>query len=147
MKTFLAVDGNSILNRAFYGIRPLTTREGLHTNAVYGFVNILKRNIEAVNPDGLAVAFDLRAPTFRHEKFDGYKATRKGMPEELAMQLPYAKKCAEAMGASLVFSCPPTSMSTPFFVGSCFSPRRNRPMKRVCIRLAISRRGPEIRPR
>ena len=102
MKTFLAVDGNSILNRAFYGIRPLTTREGLHTNAVYGFVNILKRNLEAVNPDGFAVAFDLRAPTFRHKKFDGYKATRKGMPEELAMQLPYAKKCAEAMGARVI---------------------------------------------
>ncbi len=102
MKTFLAVDGNSILNRAFYGIRPLTTHEGLQTNAVYGFVNILRRNIEAINPDGLAVAFDLRAPTFRHEKFDGYKATRKGMPEELAVQLPYAKKCAEAMGARVI---------------------------------------------
>lgn len=102
MKTFLAVDGNSILNRAFYGIRPLTTREGLHTNAVYGFVNILRRNLEEIKPDGFAVAFDLRVPTFRHEKFDGYKATRKGMPEELAMQLPFAKKCAEAMGARVL---------------------------------------------
>ncbi|MBE6613369.1 MAG: hypothetical protein E7632_12870, partial [Ruminococcaceae bacterium] len=73
MKKLLAVDGNSILNRAFYGIRPLTTREGIHTNAVYGFVNILRRTIDDVQPDALAVAFDLKAPTFRHEKFDGYK--------------------------------------------------------------------------
>ena len=102
MKTILAVDGNSILNRAFYGIRPLTTKEGLHTNAVYGFVNILSRAVETVSPDGFAVAFDMRAPTFRHKEYDGYKATRKGMPEELAMQLPYAKKCAEAMGARVI---------------------------------------------
>ncbi len=102
MKKILAVDGNSILNRAFYGIRPLTTKDGLHTNAVYGFVNILKKNIDEVNPDGLAVAFDMRAPTFRHEKFDGYKAGRKGMPEELAMQLPWAKSAAAAFGAVVI---------------------------------------------
>ncbi len=102
MKTILAVDGNSILNRAFYGIRPLTTKEGLHTNAVYGFVNILSRALDTVSPDGFAVAFDMRAPTFRHKEYDGYKAARKGMPEELAMQLPYAKKCAEAMGARVI---------------------------------------------
>ncbi len=104
MKKLLAVDGNSILNRAFYGIRPLTTKEGLHTNAVYGFVNILRRNLDAIKPDAFAVAFDMKAPTFRHKKYDGYKATRKGMPEELAMQLPYAKKCAEAMGALVLES-------------------------------------------
>ncbi len=102
MKKILAVDGNSILNRAFYGIRPLTTKEGLHTNAVYGFVNILNRALEEIKPDGFAVAFDMRAPTFRHKEYGGYKATRKGMPEELAMQLPYAKKCAEAMGARVI---------------------------------------------
>ncbi len=102
MKKLLAVDGNSILNRAFYGIRPLTTKEGLHTNAVYGFINILRRNLEAVQPDAFAVAFDLKAPTFRHQKYDAYKAGRKGMPEELAMQLPWAKKCAEAMGARVL---------------------------------------------
>lgn len=102
MKKILAVDGNSILNRAFYGIRPLTNKEGLHTNAVYGFVNILKKNLDELNPDGFAVAFDMRAPTFRHEKFEAYKAGRKGMPEELAMQLPYAKKCAEALGAAVI---------------------------------------------
>ncbi len=102
MKKLLAVDGNSILNRAFYGIRPLTTKEGLQTNAVYGFINILQKHIEALKPDALAVAFDLKAPTFRHQKYDGYKATRKGMPEELAVQLPYAKLCAEAMGANVL---------------------------------------------
>lgn len=102
MKKILAVDGNSILNRAFYGIRPLTTKDGLHTNAVYGFLNILKKNLDEVKPDGFAVAFDMRAPTFRHEKFEGYKAGRKGMPEELAMQLPYAKKAAEALGAVVI---------------------------------------------
>ncbi len=102
MKKILAVDGNSILNRAFYGIRPLTTKDGLHTNAVYGFINILKKNIDEVKPDGLAVAFDMRAPTFRHEKFDAYKAGRKGMPEELAMQLPFAKTAAAALGAAVL---------------------------------------------
>ncbi len=102
MKKILAVDGNSILNRAFYGIRPLTTKDGLHTNAVYGFLNILKKNLDEIKPDGFAVAFDMRAPTFRHEKYDGYKAGRKGMPEELAMQLPFAKKCSEALGAAVL---------------------------------------------
>lgn len=102
MKTFLVVDGNSILNRAFYGIRPLTTKDGLHTNAVYGFVNILKRNLDALKPDGFAVAFDLRAPTFRHKEYEGYKATRKGMPDELAQQLPYAKEAAEYLGARVL---------------------------------------------
>ena len=102
MKKFLAVDGNSILNRAFYGIRPLTTKDGLHTNAVYGFINILKRNLEQVAPDGFAVAFDMRAPTFRHKEYDGYKATRKGMPEELAEQLPFAKQAAELLGARVL---------------------------------------------
>ncbi len=102
MKTLLAVDGNSILNRAFYGIRPLTTKDGIPTNAVYGFVNILKKAIDSVSPDSLAVAFDMRAPTFRHKGFEGYKATRKGMPEELAVQLPYAKDCARTMGARVL---------------------------------------------
>ncbi len=98
MKKLLAVDGNSILNRAFYGIRPLTTSFGLPTNAIYGFVNILHSHIETLKPDYAAVAFDLKAPTHRHEKYSLYKANRKGMPEELAAQLPYAKQAAEAMG-------------------------------------------------
>ena len=70
MKTLLAVDGNSILCRAFYGIRPLTTHTGLFTNAVYGFTTILSKHIENLKPDALAVAFDVKAPTFRHEKLD-----------------------------------------------------------------------------
>ena len=84
----LAIDGNSILNRAFYGIKVLTTSTGFYTNAVTGFMNIYLRELEEVKPDGVAVAFDLKAPTFRHKACDFYKATRRQMPEELAMQLP-----------------------------------------------------------
>ncbi|MBQ8747252.1 MAG: DNA polymerase I [Clostridia bacterium] len=102
MKTLLVIDGNSILNRAFYGIRPLSTKTGLPTNAVYGFITILKKHIDALAPDRILCAFDRKAPTFRHKMYDGYKATRKGMPEELAMQLPYAKEVAAAMGCCVV---------------------------------------------
>ncbi len=98
MKKILAVDGNSILNRAFYGVRPLSTKEGLPTNALFGMVNILERNLESVKPDFCAIAFDLKAPTFRHEFYDQYKAGRKPMPEELATQLPLAKETAKALG-------------------------------------------------
>lgn len=102
MKKLLAVDGNSILNRAYYGVRILTNSEGLPTNALYGMVNILSRQIDALSPDYLAVAFDLKAPTFRHKMFDGYKAGRKPMPEELALQLPYAKEVCRAMGFTVL---------------------------------------------
>ncbi len=102
MKKILAIDGNSILNRAYYGIRPLTTATGLFTNAVYGMVTILWKHIEALKPDAMVTAFDLKAPTFRHKFYDGYKATRKPMPEELAAQLPYAKKVAEYLGSRVV---------------------------------------------
>lgn len=98
MKTLLIVDGNSILNRAFYGIRPLYTKDQIPTNAVYGFITILKKHLDALHPDSLACAFDLRGPTFRHKMFDSYKANRHGMPDELAVQLPWAKKTAAAMG-------------------------------------------------
>lgn len=98
MKTLLLIDGNSILNRAFYGIRPLTNSEGLYTHAVYGMMNIVLKHLGERKPDYAAVAFDLKAPTFRHGMYNGYKATRKGMPEELAVQLPYAKKCMTALG-------------------------------------------------
>ena len=98
----LVVDGNSILNRAYYGIRMLTTRDGLCTNAVYGMITMLHRQIEAISPDYCAIAFDLKAPTFRHKMFDGYKANRKGMSEELAVQLPYAKECVRAMGFTVI---------------------------------------------
>lgn len=87
----LAIDGNSIINRAFYGIKLLTTKSGQYTNGIYGFINILNRLCEAENPDAVAVAFDLKAPTFRHRMFAEYKAGRKGMPEELKSQLPILK--------------------------------------------------------
>lgn len=101
MKNFLLIDGNSLLNRAFYGIRPLTTKDGLPTNAVYGFVTMLKKHIDGINPDLAVCTFDLKAPTFRHKMYDGYKATRHGMPEELAVQLPYAKEAAAALGMKI----------------------------------------------
>lgn len=102
MKKLLAIDGNSILNRAFYGIRPLTTATGLFTNAVYGMVTILHKHIETISPDAIVTAFDLKAPTFRHKEYEGYKANRKPMPEELAQQLPYAKKVVNELGSRVV---------------------------------------------
>ncbi len=88
----LAIDGNSIINRAYYGIKLLSTKDGTFTNGIYGFLNILLKLMEDVNPDGVAVAFDMRAPTFRHEKYSEYKSGRKGMPDELASQLPLLKE-------------------------------------------------------
>ncbi len=93
----MVLDGNSIINRAFYGIRLLSTKEGLYTNAVYGFVSILQKLLNEESPDAVCVAFDLKAPTFRHEQFDAYKANRKGMPDELAAQLPLVKEVLDAM--------------------------------------------------
>lgn len=98
----LAIDSNSILNRAFYGVRPLTTKDGVHTNAVYGFFNIVLKLIEDVAPDAVAFAFDVSRVTFRSEKFDYYKAQRKGMPEELAMQLPFVKELLRSMGYTII---------------------------------------------
>ena len=102
MKKLLIVDGNSILNRAYYGIRPLSTKDGIPTNATYGFITILKMHLDALMPDALFCAFDMRAPTFRHKMYDGYKATRHGMPDDLAAQLPYAKEVAAYMGFHVV---------------------------------------------
>lgn len=102
MKKLLVTDGNSILNRAYYGIRMLTNGKGLPTNALYGTVNILMKQVEALSPDYLAVAFDLKAPTFRHKMYDAYKAGRKPMPEELAVQLPLAKELCRAMGFTVL---------------------------------------------
>ena len=84
----MVIDGNSILNRAFYGVRLLTNHEGLFTNAVYGFLSTLLRLREEYQPDRIAVCFDVRQKTFRHEQYEAYKGTRKGMPDELAVQLP-----------------------------------------------------------
>lgn len=99
----LALDGNSILNRAFYGIKLLTTKDGTKfTNAIQGFLNILLRLREEVNPDAVAIAFDVKAPTFRHEMYSGYKANRKGMPPELAQQLEPLKSILSALGYKLI---------------------------------------------
>ena len=97
MNKLMVIDGNSIINRAFYGIRMLTTRDGTPTNAVYGFLNILLKLVEEEAPQALCVTFDRKAPTFRHLAYEGYKAQRKGMPEELAAQLPLMKDVLDAM--------------------------------------------------
>ena len=93
----MVLDGNSIINRAFYGVKPLTTRDGLYTNAIFGFLNMLQRFTDEEQPEALCVAFDRREPTFRHEADANYKATRKGMPEELAQQMPVMKQVLCAM--------------------------------------------------
>ena len=105
MDNFVLIDGNSIMNRAFYGImgsKMLTTRDGKYTNAVYGFLAILFKLIEDTNPQYMAVAFDLKAPTARHKLYEGYKANRKGMPEELAEQMPLIKEILRAMNIDIV---------------------------------------------
>ncbi len=98
MKKLLVIDGNSILNRAFFGIRTLTNRSGRFTNAVYGLVNVLYRELTELEPDYAAIAFDLHEPTFRKKMYEPYKANRHGMPDELRAQLDDAKFCAEHMG-------------------------------------------------
>ena len=101
----LIIDGNSIMNRAFYGImssKMLTTPEGMYTNAIYGFLAILFKELEDLKPEYIAVAFDLKAPTHRHKMFDGYKATRHGMPEELAEQMPVIKEILRNMNITII---------------------------------------------
>lgn len=100
----MILDGNSVINRAFYGVRPLSTREGIPTNAIFGFLNILQRVTAQEKPDAICVAFDLHGPTFRHLKYDGYKATRHPMPEELATQMPLMKQVLSAMNIP-IFEC------------------------------------------
>jgi len=97
LKKLMLIDGNSLINRAFYAIRTFTTRDGVFTNAVYGFLTILLKILEEEKPDGLCVAFDMRAPTFRSGLYDKYKAQRAGMPDELASQLPILKEVLDAM--------------------------------------------------
>ena len=100
----LILDGNSVINRAYFGVKPLTTREGLYTHAIYGFLNILERMEKEEQPEAVCVAFDLHGPTFRHLKYDGYKANRHGMPEELAMQMPVMKDVLRAMNIP-IYEC------------------------------------------
>lgn len=99
---YLVLDGNSILNRAFYGIKMLSNKKGQMTNGIYGFLSTLQKLLLEVSPQAIAVAFDLPKPTFRHKMYDRYKASRKGMPEELASQLPILKEILVAMGYKLV---------------------------------------------
>ncbi len=101
-RKLVLIDGHSILNRAFYGLPELTNAQGLHTNAVYGFLNIMFKILEEEKPDYLAVAFDVHAPTFRHEMYEAYKGTRKPMPEELREQVPVMKDVLKAMGIVVV---------------------------------------------
>ena len=98
----LLIDGNSILNRAFYGLPDMTNSQGLHTNAILGFLNIMFKFLEEENPTHLAVAFDLKAPTFRHKMFADYKGTRKGMPDELQEQVPVIREVLKAMNIPLM---------------------------------------------
>ena len=100
----LILDGNSVINRAYFGVKPLTNREGLYTHAIYGFLNILERIEKEEQPEAIAVAFDLHGPTFRHLKYDGYKANRHGMPEELAQQMPVMKDVLRAMNIP-IYEC------------------------------------------
>ena len=102
MKKILVIDGNSIINRAYYGMRPLTTKSGKTTHAVYGMINIISRQLNSLKPDYAAVAFDLKAPTFRHKMYDGYKAGRHPTPEDLISQFPDAKECLALMGLHIL---------------------------------------------
>ena len=98
MMKLLILDGNSIVNRAFYGIRQLNAPDGTPTNGIYGFLSILQKLLDSEKPESVCVTFDLKAPTFRHLRYEGYKAQRKGMPEELAVQMPVLKQVLDAMG-------------------------------------------------
>ena len=100
----LILDGNSVINRAYFGVKPLTNWEGLYTHAIYGFLNILEKMEKEEQPDAVCVAFDLHGPTFRHLRYDGYKATRHGMPEELAVQMPVMKDVLRAMNIP-IYEC------------------------------------------
>ena len=100
----MILDGNSVINRAFFGVKPLTTKEGLFTHAIYGFLNILERMEKEEQPDAVCVSFDLHGPTFRHLKYEGYKATRHGMPDELRQQMPIIKDVLRAMNIP-IYEC------------------------------------------
>ena len=101
-KKVVLIDGHSILNRAFYGVPILTNSEGLHTNGIYGFLNIMFKAIEEEKAETLIVAFDLKAPTFRHKMYGAYKGTRKPMPQELHEQVPVLKEVLQAMEIPIV---------------------------------------------
>ena len=126
MSKVILIDGHSILNRAYYGIPLLSNAEGLHTNAVYGFLNIMFKILDEEKADYLAVAFDVHAPTFRHEMFEAYKGTRKPMPEELREQVPVIKEVLHAMQIPTLEHA--GYMMCPLYpvTGICFSWQRTR---------------------
>lgn len=101
LKKLLIIDGNSIVNRAFFAIKALSDKNGMYTNGIFGFLNIYFKHTEELKPDFVAVAFDLKAPTFRHKKYAQYKAQRKGMPDELKMQMPVLKEILRAMNVAI----------------------------------------------
>ena len=102
MKKLLILDANSIVNRGFYAVRPLTNKDGLNTNAIFGFLNIFFKYFDEIKPDYIAAAFDVSAPTFRHKMYDGYKATRHKMPDELREQIPVLKDVLGAMNVPIL---------------------------------------------
>ena len=102
MEKLVLIDGNSLINRAFYAMPLLTANDGTPTNAVYGFMNMFFKMLQDVNPTYVAVAFDLKAPTFRHKMYSEYKGTRKPMPEELRPQIPLLKKVLTTMGVRCI---------------------------------------------
>ena len=102
MSKIVLIDGHSILNRAFFGLPDLTNSEGLHTNAIYGFLTIMFKILDEEKPDYLTVAFDVHAPTFRHKMYDAYKGTRKPMAEELRQQVPVIKEVLKAMDIAII---------------------------------------------
>ena len=102
MPKLMLIDGNSLVNRAYYGVRPLSAPDGTPTNAVFGFLNILQRLLDDEKPDALCVMFDRREPTFRHKHSEAYKATRKPMPDDLAAQMPVLKDVLDALGIEYV---------------------------------------------
>ena len=102
---YMIIDGNSIANRAYYGVRTLNAPDGTPTNAIFGFLNIFNRLITELQPDAVSVTFDLKEKTFRHKAFETYKAQRKGMPEDLAVQMPILRQVLEAMNIHC-YTCP-----------------------------------------
>ena len=156
-KKLLLVDGHSILNRAFYGMPDLTNAKGVHTGAVYGFLNILFSQLDDVKPDYLAVAFDVHAPTFRHEVYDAYKGTRKSMPEELREQVPLMKKMLAAMG---IVTCEQAGLEADDILGTLAKKAEAQDMDvvllsgdrdllqiasdRICIRIPRTKQGQTV---
>ena len=156
-KKVLLVDGHSILNRAFYGMPDLTNAKGIHTGAVYGFLNILFSQLDELKPDYLTVAFDVHAPTFRHDAYEAYKGTRKAMPEELRQQVPLIKQMLGAMG---IVTCEQAGLEADDILGTLARKAEARDMDvvllsgdrdllqiatdRICIRIPRTRQGQTV---